>query len=75
MNLINLNIFHRLGGIYRLVRKSNLWRDESAIGSIQILGGLYIKPGMKIDQCETEKSHIALWSNLSEYLHFFYVWK
>ena len=53
------------------MRKSNLWRDESAMGSIQILGGLYIKPGMKIDRCETEKSHIALWSNLSEYLHFF----
>ena len=45
------------------------------MGSIEILGGLYIKPGMKIDRYETEKSHIALWSNLSEYLYFFYVWK
>ena len=34
------------------------------MGSIEILGELYIKPGMKIDRYETEKSHIVLWSNL-----------
>ena len=38
------------------------------MGSTEILGGLYIKPGMKIDRYETEKSHIALWSNLSKSL-------
>ena len=26
------------------------------MGSIEILGGLYIKPGMKTDRYETEKS-------------------
>ena len=40
------------------------------MGSIEILGELYIKPGMKIDRYETEKSHIALWSNLSEFIFF-----
>ena len=39
------------------------------MGSIEILGGLYMKPGMKIDRCENEKSHIAM-SNLSKGLHF-----
>ena len=38
-------------------------------GSIEILGGLNINSGMKINQYETEKSHIALWSNLSKLLH------
>ena len=33
------------------------------------LGGLYIKPDVKIDRYETEKSHIAFWSSLSECLH------
>ena len=28
-----------------------------------------MKSGMKIDRYETEKSHIALWSNLSKCLH------
>ena len=27
--------------------------------SIEILGDLYMKPDMKIDQYDTEKSHIA----------------
>ena len=39
------------------------------MGSIEILGGLYMKPGMKIDRHETKKSHIALWSTLSKCLH------
>ena len=30
------------------------------MGSIEILGDLYIKPGMKIDQCETEKKSYRL---------------
>ena len=34
-----------------------------------MLGGLNINSGMKINQYETEKSHIALWSNLSKLLH------
>ena len=38
-------------------------------GSIEILGGLNINSGMKINQYETEKSHIALWLNLSKLLH------
>ena len=29
------------------------------MSSIEILGGLYMKPSMKIDRYETEKSHIA----------------
>ena len=33
------------------------------------LGGLYMKPDMKIDQYETEKSHIVFWSSLYECLH------
>ena len=33
------------------------------------LGGLYMKPDMKIDRYETEKSHIAFWSSLSECLY------
>ena len=33
------------------------------------LGGLYMKPGMEINRYETEKSHIAFWSSLSECLH------
>ena len=33
------------------------------------LGGFYMKPDMKIDRYETEKSNIAFWSNLSECLH------
>ena len=57
LNTINLSIFHNHGGIYRFVTKQNLWRDESAMGSIEILGSLYIKPGMKTDRYETEKSH------------------
>ena len=40
------------------------------MGSTEILGSLYMKPGRKIDLYETEKSHIALWSNLSKCLHF-----
>ena len=39
------------------------------MGSIDILVDLHVKPGMKIDRYETEKSH-ALWSNLSKCLHF-----
>ena len=39
------------------------------MGSIEILGGLYIKPHMKIDQYETGKGHIALRPNLSKCLH------
>ena len=31
--------------------------DENAKGSLEILGDLFIKPGMKIDRYETEKSH------------------
>ena len=27
------------------------------MGFIEVLGGLYIKPGLKIDRYETEKSH------------------
>ena len=30
------------------------------MGSIEILGGLYIKPVMKIDRYDTEKSQIYL---------------
>ena len=37
--------------------------------STETLGSLYMEPGMKIDLYETEKSHIALWSNLSKCLH------
>ena len=40
------------------------------MGSIEILGSLYMKLGRKIDPYETEKSHVALWSNLSKCLHF-----
>ena len=36
--------------------------------SIKILGDLYLKPDMKIDQYDTEKSYIAFWSNLSKRL-------
>ena len=36
---------------------------------IEILGGLYIKPGVKIDRYETENGHIASLSNLSKCLH------
>ena len=39
------------------------------MGSIEILGSLYMKPGMKADRCETEKKDIAMWSNLSTCLH------
>ena len=39
------------------------------MGSTEILGSLYIKPGIKVDRHETEKSQIALWSNLSKCLH------
>ena len=35
-----------------------------------LLGGLYIKPDMKIDRYETEESHIAFWSSLSKCLMF-----
>ena len=37
------------------MRKKNLWRYESAMGSIEILGSLYMKPGMKINLYETDK--------------------
>ena len=33
---INLNLFHNLGEIHSFVRKQNLWRDESPLGSIEI---------------------------------------
>ena len=33
------------------------------------LGGLYMKPDMKIDWYETEKSHVVFWSSLSKCLH------
>ena len=36
------------------------------MGSTEILGSLYIKPGIKVDRHE---SQIALWSNLSKCLH------
>ena len=39
------------------------------MGSIEILGSPYMKPGRTIDLYETEKSHIAFWSNLSKCLH------
>ena len=39
------------------------------MGSIEILGSLYMKPGRKIDLYETEKSHTALRPNLSKCLH------
>ena len=40
------------------------------MASRETLGGLHVKPGMKIDRFENEKSHIALSSNLSKCLHF-----
>ena len=39
------------------------------MGSIEILGSLYMKPDRTIDLYEIEKSHIAFWSNLSKCLH------
>ena len=39
------------------------------MGSKEILGGLYMKPDMKIDQYETRKSHIAFRLKLSKCLH------
>ena len=39
------------------------------MGSIEILGDLYLKPDMKIDQYDTEKCYIAFWSNLFKRLH------
>ena len=39
------------------------------MGSIEVLGGLYMKPHMKTDRDEIEKSRIALLSSLSESLH------
>ena len=39
------------------------------MGSTEILGSLYMKPGRGSDLRETEKSHIALWSILSKCLH------
>ena len=39
------------------------------MGSIEVLGGLYMKPDMKIDRDEIEKSRIALLSSLSKSLY------
>ena len=39
------------------------------MGSIEVLGGLYMKPDMKTDRDEIEKSRIALLSSLFESLH------
>ena len=39
------------------------------MGSIEVLGGLYMKPDMKIDRDEIEKSRIVLLSSLSKSLH------
>ena len=45
-----------------------LWRDRSAMSYIKTLGILYMRPGMTINQYETEKSHAALSSSLSKCL-------
>ena len=55
LNTINLSIFHDHDGICRFLRKQNSWRDERAMGSIEIFGSLYMKPSRKIDLYETEK--------------------
>ena len=39
------------------------------MGSIEVLGGLHMKPDMKIDRDEIEKSRIALLSSLSKSLY------
>ena len=39
----------------QVCEKTKLWKDERAMGSIEIFGSLYMKPSRKIDLYETEK--------------------
>ena len=56
--------FHLSVHHIQVCEKYNLWRDERPMSSIEILGGLYMKPDRKIERYETEKSHVAFRSNL-----------
>ena len=44
----------------QVCEKNGFCIDESVMSSLEVIGSLYMEPGLKIGQYETEKSYIAL---------------